>query len=258
MSNLTVFDNDGLELVINTQTGESFATQTGYARMSGLSQQAINKRCNRSDNQDGFLEAEIPTSKGLRTYNLIPAKLVFKWLMKDNPDLAERMGEAGATIFLQRLAGWEKPKTNPQLSIKDSINLVGDILTEAGIDPKLVAGVKLNQAESCKLITKEMADEAHSLLAASLESEVLLTPTKIGQELGISAIKVNRILLDIGYQIKNLNKTSKTEPSYFVTDLGKPYSGNTLATGDRGDNTTYQHLKWATQVVGIVREHLED
>ena len=223
--------------------------------MSGKAKSTITERMGRCD---GIEEAEIPTKQGLRMGRLIPADIVFEWLMQDNPDLAKAMGKAGATIYLQRLAGWEKPRAEAQPTIKDSINLVGNILIEAGIDPKLVAGVKLNQAESYKLITKEMADEAHSLLAASLESKLLLTPTKIGQELGVSAIKVNRILLDIGYQTKNLNKTSKTEPSYFVTELGKPYAGNTLATGDRGDNSTYQHLKWATQVVGIVREHLED
>lgn len=36
MTNLARFENDGIELVIDTNTGEAFASQTGYARMSGL------------------------------------------------------------------------------------------------------------------------------------------------------------------------------------------------------------------------------
>lgn len=43
MSNLARFAQNGIELVINTVTGAAYATQSGYARMSGLSQQAINK-----------------------------------------------------------------------------------------------------------------------------------------------------------------------------------------------------------------------
>ena len=66
--------------------------------------------------------------------------------------------------------------------------------------------------------------------------------------------------MDLGYQVKNLNKTSKDEPAYFATDIGKPYASNTIATGrlyDSGaDNTTYQHLKWRPQIVEILREQL--
>lgn len=45
MTNLARFQQNGIELVIDTATGAAYATQSGYARMSGLSQQAINKRC---------------------------------------------------------------------------------------------------------------------------------------------------------------------------------------------------------------------
>lgn len=127
MSNLQVFNNeDGLELVIDTVTGESFASQTGYSRMSGISQQAVNKRC-LTYNQDELKQAGIITATGFKTYNLIPAKIVFKWLIKDNPELAEKMGEAGATIFLYKLAGYE-PKTEQfNQSIADIFNQTTEI-----------------------------------------------------------------------------------------------------------------------------------
>ena len=105
-NDLQRFDKDGIELVINTRTGEAFATQSGYARMSGLSQQAINKRCN-TYNLDNFKTAEIETVKGFKTYNLIPAKLAFKWAITDKPELAEAMGEAGETVYIHQLAGFK-------------------------------------------------------------------------------------------------------------------------------------------------------
>jgi hypothetical protein len=117
--NLERFDRDGIELIIDRKTGEAWATQSGYARMSGLSQQAINKRCN-TYNQYGLKTAELQTVKGLKTYNLIPASLVFKWAIKDNPELAEAMGTAGATVYMHQLAGFKidseaiaKPKPTP-------------------------------------------------------------------------------------------------------------------------------------------------
>lgn len=105
MSNLTRYDSNGIELVINQETGAAYATQSGYASMSGKTRQAINKRL-QGCNQDVILYAEIPTASGLQGCNLIPADLVFEWLMKDNPELAKAMGSAGATVYMHQLAGY--------------------------------------------------------------------------------------------------------------------------------------------------------
>ena len=148
-NDLQRFDKDGIELVINTRTGEAFATQSGYARMSGLSRQAINKRC-KGCNLDDLKTAEIETPSGLQGCNLIPAKLVFKWAITDKPELAEAMGEAGATVYIHQLAGFKvtsdavkKPTPTPPTAIspvlvasndlqrfdKDGIELVIDTRT---------------------------------------------------------------------------------------------------------------------------------
>lgn len=93
MSNLQRYNSDDIELVIDNTTGEAFATERGYALMSGLSQQAVNKRTRKPDNQTIVKKAETLTTQGLRTNNLIPADTVFLWLMKDNPELAVKMGK---------------------------------------------------------------------------------------------------------------------------------------------------------------------
>ena len=88
MNNLTRYETeDGIELVIDQQTGEAYATQAGYARMSGLSQQAINKRTQQTYNQDQLKFAELQTPQGLRLAQLIPIDMVLEFLVKDNPDL---------------------------------------------------------------------------------------------------------------------------------------------------------------------------
>lgn len=149
-----------------------------------------------------------------------------------------------------------------QPTIKDELDVIKMCLEAANLQPALTAGVMLNHAGTRMPQLKGAVEEGHSLLAASLESDLLLTPTKIGKELGVSGRRVNQILLDLGYQVKNLKKTSKTEPDYLVTEIGKPYAGNTLATGKlqsgKADNTTYQHLKWKEEVIEIVREHLPE
>lgn len=99
-----------------------------------------------------------------------------------------------------------------------------------------------------------MIDDAHTLLAATNSvPEILLTPTAIGERLGITATAVNTLLIGNGYQIKNPSK-GKTEPAYLPTEKGKQHSTNTLATGRGDDNTTYQHIKWNESIVDELQE----
>lgn len=79
---------------------------------------------------------------------------------------------------------------------------------------------------------------------------VWLTPTSLEQRLGISAVKVNRLLKDMGLQVSN-PKPAKGEPSYLPTEKGQKYSQMTAATGGNGDMTTCQHLKWSERVLGL-------
>lgn len=44
VANLQLFHNDGIELIVNTETGESFASVSGYARMSGKDKSTISRR----------------------------------------------------------------------------------------------------------------------------------------------------------------------------------------------------------------------
>ena len=119
MTSLTRFETEeGIELVIDTHTGEAFATISGYARMSGKAKSTISERLETVRDEEPKT-AEIQTVQGLRTVRLISAKLVFKWAMRDSPELAEKMGECGATVFLHELAGYQVSSTaveqQPQL-----------------------------------------------------------------------------------------------------------------------------------------------
>lgn len=122
MINLKVFNNDGLEIVIDLNTGEAYATQAGYCRMSGKSQSTISSRMNGQRGID-IKMAEILTAGGLQGVRLIPSVTVFEWLIDDNPELAKAMGKAGATVYMHQLAGYkteskEKPKRRSQMILE--------------------------------------------------------------------------------------------------------------------------------------------
>lgn len=106
--NLARFETeDGVELVIDTQTGETFATQRGYARMSGRDPSTISRRCAKLDDSKAIKNSEIDTGYGFKVVALIPADLVYDWMFEDNPPLAKAMGKAGATVYMHQLAGYK-------------------------------------------------------------------------------------------------------------------------------------------------------
>ena len=111
MTNLSRFQTeDGIELVIDTTTGEAFATVTGYAKLSRKDKSTISRRLKGVASEE-LKNSEMLTPGGLQGVVLIPAKLVFKWAIKDNPELAEKMGDAGATVFIHQLAGYKVSST---------------------------------------------------------------------------------------------------------------------------------------------------
>ena len=124
-SSLQRFDHDGIELIINTQTGESFATVRGYARMSGKTHTTILRRLTMSGlREKGLEQAQIETASGLRTVALIPEDLICQWLIKDNHELALKVMQLGVRLFLHTIAGFqvkgEAIRTNKQLESENS------------------------------------------------------------------------------------------------------------------------------------------
>jgi hypothetical protein len=109
------FDHDGIELIINTETGESFASISGYARMSGKIPSTISRRLTIRDLRAAWYE----TAGGLQGVALIPEDLICQWLIKDNHELALKVMQLGVRLFLHTLAGFqvksEAIETNKQL-----------------------------------------------------------------------------------------------------------------------------------------------
>lgn len=261
--NLTRFETaDGVELVIDTQTGEAFATQRGYARMSGRDASTISRRCTKLDESGVVKNSEIDTGYGVKVVALIPADLVYDWLFEDNVALAKAMGKAGATVYMHQLAGFSvsstatiAPEPQPKPVKAELTPAKLDLLRSAmsSVPVPLVDGFILNRVQYHHPELKADVEAGHALLAASNPiPELLLTPTAIGERLGVTARVVNALLTENGYQVKNHAK-SKTEPAYLPTELGDRFSSNTLATGRGGDNTSYQHTKWNESIVEVLR-----
>lgn len=102
VSNLQLFNNEGLELIINSETGESFSTVSGYARMSGKARSTLTERLSKLP----VITTEVNTGGGVQGVRLISEDLMVEWLPKDNPEMATKMMKAGIRVFLHTLAGY--------------------------------------------------------------------------------------------------------------------------------------------------------
>jgi hypothetical protein len=129
MTNLTRFDHDGLELVIDTETGETFATVSGYARMAGKNKSTISRRL-RSVAEKLSQTYQIKTGSGLQGVALISEDLISDWIFEDNPKLAKQLLKLGTRGYLHWIAGFQvsstaiqpqSPATPPQLTRSEII-----------------------------------------------------------------------------------------------------------------------------------------
>jgi len=111
MSQLTQFKtDDGIEVIINKETGESFASVRGYARMSGKNESTISRRL-KVLHKKGVEQVEIQTPGGIQGVALISEELIADWLPKDNPEVATQLLKLGVRGFLHKLAGYEVTST---------------------------------------------------------------------------------------------------------------------------------------------------
>jgi prophage antirepressor-like protein len=139
----------------------------------------------------------------------------------------------------------------PSIPTPQEISDLFDLtLGGAGLDSKLIAGVKLNAIASCNPALAEAAEIAKSALSIPIE-EGLVRPTQLGEKLEAktgekwSAIRVNKLLTDLGFQIPNPDGKN---PAYLPTEKGKEYSQLVLDTA-KGRDKTVQSLQWHLSVL---------
>nr|MDZ8020340.1 BRO family protein [Nostoc sp. SerVER01] len=147
----------------------------------------------------------------------------------------------------------ELPPVLPSPTAQEISDLFDLTLGGAGLDPKLIAGVKLNAIASYNPALLTAAEIAKSALSIPVD-EGLVRPTALGEKLsGItgqkwSAIRVNKTLVDQGFQI--LNPDGKN-PAYLPTEKGSSYSQLVLDTA-KGRDKTIQSLQWHLSVLDVL------
>ena len=113
------------------------------------------------------------------------------------------------------------------------------------LEPAGITGNQLTLSLD-NLVKAKTGESVLALTNTQLEApqqKQLLTPTEIGRPLGLSAIKVNKQLEQLGYQYK-------TEAGWQPTSLGLSRGAVLLDTGKRHNNgTPVRQLKWPCDIL---------
>jgi hypothetical protein len=140
-SNLMSFAKDGLELVIDTTSGEAFASIRATARMVERDDRTIRRFIGAA--LFDLKSVEINTPGGVQGAALLSELQIYEVCEKYKPSLLKAFAQAGLRVYLHKLAGFEVKSTATAPKQSDNpFDLLGDAIADA------VA--KLVQAELAK------------------------------------------------------------------------------------------------------------
>ena len=100
---------EGLQVVIDHQTGKVYATQSALARLIDKSDSSVRfheKMLLRSSQQVDKIEAEILTGAGLRSSQLYGEDFIYSLLAKYKPELLVQAAKAGLRLYFYSVAGY--------------------------------------------------------------------------------------------------------------------------------------------------------
>lgn len=118
------------------------------------------------------------------------------------------------------------------------------------LDPRLVAAAKLSAMAKRHPSIEQEAELGKTFLSIPVD-ETLVRPTQLGEKLSAktgekwSAIRVNKLLTDLGFQIPNPDGKN---PAYLPTEKGSQFCQLVLDTA-KGRDKTVQSLQWHLSVL---------
>ena len=117
MDNYNLYTPNGVEVVINQTTGDTFLTPRGYSRLSGRPLDAVVSLLYSYLN-NGYYPCYrcvlLTLSEDRRDiYGIMPSTMAFEWLQGDNPELANEIAKIGIDKYLTELVGTAVPTSLP-------------------------------------------------------------------------------------------------------------------------------------------------
>lgn len=149
----------------------------------------------------------------------------------------------------QRLKNLQLEEEKKDIPLTEVIQATAILLKEADIEKNqlVLALDKVAKAET----GRSLLTMAQVKLVADTQNQ-LYTPTQLGKEIGISAVKFNKALAFANLQVK-------VEDKWEMTPRGKSKGGIYLDTNKKhSDGTPVRQLKWPYEVINDVKQVLQE
>lgn len=233
MSELTRYtNNDGIEIYINTSTGESFASIRGYARMAGKDESTIRARI-RTAGLGEVKMAEVPTANGVRTAGLVTEDTIVDWLSKDAPDMLPKFAKVGVRMFMHQMAGYSVVSTAVQQPTKE---LTRRELLEMALEAEL-------KLEAAKVEIDGLVEQVSDLTPRAIAWDTIADPSGLiklndfAGALGIGRTTLTRKLVDLGIMYSEYQGNGKRRNRTYAKHItnGRFVEKLTDVTNKRGD-----------------------
>ncbi len=250
--------------------GKGKATIRATVRLAGVNDMSVSKALKSADLspsklaehliEQGFKGADLMTWKTQGIPDTVVASIAHYYGYEAGRHCTEQaklvcraFTAIGIRAWMQQLTGWtNQPKQPSDIPTPQEISELYDLtLGKAGLDPQLIAGVKLNAIGAIHPQLAQATEQAKPALQIPTGEE-LLSPTQLAQILkertsfNWTARAVNKALIQQGYQ--RPHPEGSNNPAYIPTEEGKEFSKIILNTA-KGHNKTIQSLRWFPGIV---------
>ena len=281
--------------------GSAYASQSAVARLCGIRQQSINELLEKIATGKVTSESLKPLSgidyrgTGKKIPDIAVAAIINHYAMyaRNTTDQAKKVSlcfqAIGIRTWIQNELGWQKQ--NPDSKFAEDLMLAdyaARSAQNAGVDKDVTEQIKLESLMKAYPEKQNLLKPQKEAIAASNPlPDKPMTPTEIGELLAVklgvekvSAKKVNRRLLDLGYQVSitriKRSNGKEVHDYYKATEKGKPHSQLQLSTyldaGVETDSTscrgnlgrrvlakaTKAQLRWFSSIVEILLKNWEE
>lgn len=198
------------------------------------------------------LNNESLSSLGQRGGWLINEAGLYKLIMRSKLPSAEKFSDWCCEEVLPSIRKTGKYEVNQQVKNEQSYpvaDILRDIRDTKSVMIELGVSEGIAMAKAVSLVEKYNQfdlSEIKSLAPSTTDETGCLNPTQIGEKVGISNRRVNKLLRDLGYQYKENDE-------WFLTELGKKY-GEKFPYENNG-HSGYQ-IRWNEEVVDKIKECL--
>ena len=259
MSNVIPFEFDDQQVrVVEGYSGETLFVASDVASALGYAnpRDAISRHCK------GVVKRDIPTVSGAQSFSMIRESDLYRLIVKSKLPSAmwfeewvfdEVLPTIRKTGSYQVATPAPAPvDTTTDISRASAIASALDGAARAfGFDDNMRL-LSVNQAVQKRTVINLMEELGATHLLSPM-NERYLTPTELGMPLDMSAIAINRMLRDLGYQRQE--RDGKGKAYWVMTETGRKSGGRMLDTGKRhSDGAPVQQLKWPESIAEALRE----